>query len=435
MLPPTAATSPAARPATAARPLAGARVSLAVGPGHHGGEIVSALVAQGALHRAIRYWPDFAVDVLDGGAARLREEASLPAYRHAVRALYALWRRLPGPLFRDAPRLPHYALFDQLASRFVDGCDLFVGFSQLSLHSLRRARALGARTLLEHPMCHAGFYNEIIERECRVALRGAGSNGRYSRAFLRRMEAEYAAADHISVLSSYARDSFLRAGFPAERLLRLPVGVDADHFTPATEAERARRAAELAEGRPLRILCVSRLELLKGTRYLLRAFRRLRGRKELCLVGAVFPEVAQHLARDAGPDVRVIGAATPQELPDWYRSADLFCFPTLCDGFGLVILEAMAAGLPVVCTRESGGPDVIRDGESGLLVPSRDEEAVADGLQSLMESPERRRALGEAARRAVLGGFTLPQYRARIVAAYGAILAAPPGQRVGAAWA
>jgi glycosyltransferase involved in cell wall biosynthesis len=389
-------------------------VTLSVGPGHHGDRLAEALRGIGALRRLIRSWPDFAVEDYDCRSGRLVHRELYRAYRPCVRLSWALWRRLPIVGRTEGMRAPQYAFFDRLAARRLPDSDLFVGWTQLSLHSLRRARAAGRRTLLEHPMAHVRAMMALLEDEySRFPLGRGGGYSRYPGRLIDRMCAEYEVADHISVLSSYAEETFVQTGIDRRRLVRLPLGVDPVRFAPRPGGRR--------EG-PLRVLYVGRLEILKGLQYLLPAWERL-GRRdaELLLLGPVLPEMAPVLKR-AGRNVRLLGEQGPAELARHYQAADVFVFPSLCDAFGLVLLEAMACGLPVIATRNSGGTDLIRDGESGYLVPIRDVDALAGRLAVLLSQPALRRAMGQAARETVLGGYTWAHYQERVAEAYAVLL-------------
>ena len=90
-----------------------------------------------------------------------------------------------------------------------------------------------------------------------------------------------------------------------------------------------------------------------------------------------------------------------ERLAAEYVGADLFCLPSVQEGFGIVFLEAMAAGLAVVACRAAAVPEVVRDGETGVLAPPRDPEAIARALGGLLQDPGRAQALGEAGRRRV----------------------------------
>ena len=133
------------------------------------------------------------------------------------------------------------------------------------------------------------------------------------------------------------------------------------------------------------VLFVGRLEPRKGLAYLVRAFLRLKPaypRLRLLVVG----RDDQHQQDKAmamvpprlRPDLVFVGSVPQADLPSYYASADLFCAPSLGgESFGIVLAEAMAVGLPVVCSDIGGYRDVVRDGAEGLLVPPRDPEALA----------------------------------------------------------
>jgi phosphatidylinositol alpha-mannosyltransferase len=153
------------------------------------------------------------------------------------------------------------------------------------------------------------------------------------------------------------------------------------------------------------VLFVGRLEPRKGLAYLVRAFLRLKpafaglrllvvGRDDKGQQAKAMAMVPPRLRSDL-----VFAGAVPQaDLPSYYASADVFCAPSLGgESFGIVLAEAMAVGLPVVCSDIGGYRDVVRDGTDGLLVPPRDPEALAEALAGLLDNPARLAAMGEAA--------------------------------------
>jgi len=112
--------------------------------------------------------------------------------------------------------------------------------------------------------------------------------------------------------------------------------------------------------------------------------------------------VEQHAALGLKDSVALLGDVSREQLADEYVNADLFCLPSVQEGFGIVFLEAMAAGLPVVACRAAAIPEVVLDGVTGALVPPRDPDALADALVGLARDSARARRLGDEGRRRVL---------------------------------
>jgi glycosyltransferase involved in cell wall biosynthesis len=303
--------------------------------------------------------------------------------------------------------------FDRWASRLVDGCDVWVGFAVFSLGAQRAARAAGARTVLERGSTHVVTQYALIAEEYR---RWRCPLPPVDRRLVDRQVREYDEAEYISVPSRFVYQSFLDHGVAADRLLVIPYGADCRFFSPGPPVSR-----------PFRIVTVG-LSLRKGTPYLLEAAKKLGiGASsagpdiELCLVGAAAPDVA-HVLREAAVPFRHLGAISHRELAAVYRGASVFVLPSIEEGMALSVLEAMASGLPVIVTPNTGAADIIEDGREGRLVPARDAAALADALVSLYEDEPRRRAMGEAAARTA-ERWTWDAYGDRVAGAYGALIA------------
>jgi glycosyltransferase-like protein len=193
-------------------------------------------------------------------------------------------------------------------------------------------------------------------------------------------------------------------------------GVDGERFRPARDAaERAADRDALALGDRLTVLTVGGIEPRKGSLTLLDGFARLRAlapdRDPLLLVvgGATLFDYRDEIdrfaarARDLGVSdhVRVVGTVTPAELERYYRAADVFAFPSTKEGFGLVALEALAAGLPVVASQLDVFLTFLADGESALLSPAGDGEALGDALARVARDGGLRARLVAGGRRVV----------------------------------
>jgi colanic acid/amylovoran biosynthesis glycosyltransferase len=178
---------------------------------------------------------------------------------------------------------------------------------------------------------------------------------------------------------------------------------------------------------PLQVLTVARLVPGKGHALLIEALQSLRERGldvEATFVGEG-PEWAglEALAEQLHVPVRFAGAVGQDDLPTWYSSADVFCLPTFAEGLGVVLMEAMAAGLPVVSTRVMGVPEVVEDGDSGLLVsPGRPDELAA-ALDRLAASSDLRERMGRRGRVRVEREFGLAAAAARLAELFDQTLA------------
>jgi glycosyltransferase involved in cell wall biosynthesis len=282
---------------------------------------------------------------------------------------------------------------------------------------MRKMKSLGVTTLLEHPMAHVDTWMELVAEEFRRwGERDGRPSSLFSDGLVSRMKKEYQCADFISVLSSYAKNSFLAAGCPEARIVQVPLGVETDRFKPVAPRKG-----------PFRALFVGRLELLKGIPYLLQAFSDLRlPDGELWLVGPVLPEVRAVLARYKRPEVRVIGPVPNGEIARYYQQADALVFPSINDAFGLAILEGMACGLPVVATDHSCASDVIEDRVDGFVIPIRSVEAIKERLDWLYRHRDEAQEMGSRARRKVADRFTWDHYAERLIDAYNRTLLPGP---------
>ena len=300
--------------------------------------------------------------------------------------------------------------FDRWAARHVGGCDLFVGFSLFSLISGRAVRARGACTILDRGSTHVLTQRALLTEEYRRwGVAGLPMDPR----LVTRQLLEYDEADYICVPSRFTLQSYLDHGVSRDRLLHVPYGVDLTNFSPAR-----------TRGRPFRIIATG-LGIRKGTPHLLDAVSRLRVPDvELWLVGESTPDLRGILARSRTP-FRQLGKLSQAALADAYRGASVFVLPSVEEGLALVILEAMASGLPVVVTPNTGAEDIITDGREGLLVPAGDPDALARALLSLYEDEDRRAAMSEAAV-ATASAWSWDAYGDRIAAAYARVVARQP---------
>ena len=239
-------------------------------------------------------------------------------------------------------------------------------------------------------------------------------------------------ADAVIATCSDEAAELVRAGVDAARITVIPCGVDIGHFTP--------RADDAAgdDHAPMRVMVVGRLVPRKGVDLAITALGILadRGHRdvELVIVGgpgdaasATEDAEARRLmdaARAAGvaDRVRLHGRVSQADMPAVMRTADVVVCAPWYEPFGIVPLEAMASGVPVVASAVGGLTDSVVDGVTGILVPPRDPAAIADALGQLRADPARRRALGRAGRDRMEHGYSWATVAARTADAYRAVI-------------
>lgn len=275
---------------------------------------------------------------------------------------------------------------DRHVARTIPECDIFIGQSNCGLFTGRRVQSRGGKYVCDRPCAHIRVQDRLLREEYgRHGLPYSAIDPR----IIEREEQEYAGADAILIASKFAYDSFLGMGFPAERLLHIPYGVDTSRFRPTGEPRFER----------FTILFAGNASLQKGVPDLLRAFSRLNiPERELVFVGHANAEVMPMIesARNAG-SIRVLGARPQSELPSLMSRSHVLVLPSVHEGFGMVIAEALACGLPVIASTNSGGPDMIVDGSCGYIVPPRSPEVLAERIKALYTDPSLHESMAEAA--------------------------------------
>lgn len=250
----------------------------------------------------------------------------------------------------------------------------------------RVAKDRGRVCILNYPIAHHRFTQRYLleEVERNPDFRDSITIHRRPVWEQEQLDSEVELADYILVGSTFVRDSFIAEGVSAEKIRVIPYGADTQLFCSGND--------RLGNGDRLQLLFVGQIGQRKGISYLLKAVQSIRSRGvSLTLVGKIqgsgrglvpYRESFLHLPHVPHEDLATI-----------YRKADVFVFPTVLEGMGIVVLEAMASGLPVITTPNGPG-DIVRDGVDGFLVPPRDVSAIVDRIEFLRKNPDVRREMG-----------------------------------------
>jgi glycosyltransferase involved in cell wall biosynthesis len=334
--------------------------------------------------RAATRWPVLLNRVVKGIApSQLR---TLAPVELAARALGAALRRTGlATKSYDAIFVAHDAAVSLM--RWPAETTAIYAYEDAALWTFRRAAREGLTRIWDLPLPHYQTIAQMFRDEARRWPDAvAGPPPIEPEWKQRRKDAELALATRVSVASAFTKQSVDRLG------LSIPVTVTPYGFPVESFEARARPPA-----RKFTVLSVGTQDLRKGTPYLLEAWRRAAiPDAELHIVGPI-GLAKSFVDRYAGTFIH--HPHVPKgELGARYAAADLLVFPTLGDGFGLVIQEAMCCGTPVVTTPCGGGPECITDDVDGWLIPPRDIDALVERLRSAAADRDRTAALGRSAR-------------------------------------
>jgi glycosyltransferase involved in cell wall biosynthesis len=295
--------------------------------------------------------------------------------------------------------------FDRWMANRLEPCDVFHCLSSFGLRSHRIAKEhYGALTVCDRGSSHIGFQDEILAEEY---LRWGIPYQPIDRALVDRELKEYKECDLIFVPSTFVYRSFVQQGVPEAKLRKISYGVDLRMFRPMPKSDDV-----------FRVIYVGALSLRKGIPYLLDALCGLPLAKfELWLIGAVQPEIKPFLAKYEGK-FRCFGEIPRAELYRYYSQASVFVIASIEEGLALVQAQAMACGIPVIATHNTGAEDLFTDGVEGFIVPIRNTDAIRDCVLQLYHHPDQLLEMAKAALRRVqlLGGWDA--YGQRVISCY-----------------
>jgi glycosyltransferase involved in cell wall biosynthesis len=279
------------------------------------------------------------------------------------------------PFQAESFRYRLYPLFDRWVRSLIQpGQHLLTTFG-LTNAAIRRTKEHGGKIFIDAEISHPRLFWDLLTEEHQ---KWASPYPPVAQFAIRYCLETVTVSDYIFAASTFVRDSFLNRGWETRRVLPYTLPLNLDWFK--------RSDAERPESRPLTLLNTGALCLRKGTPYLLEAFRLIlkkEPRAILRLSQTVRDDAKEVLRRYADlpidwcPFFNVRFEDQRQRYVERYQTSDIFVFPSIEDGFAFVVAEALACGLPVITTRNTGASDLIEAGQNGEIVPIRDPEAIA----------------------------------------------------------
>lgn len=274
---------------------------------------------------------------------------------------------------------------DRACAKYMLEADIFLYYNGSGLSSTKKIQAKGGIAIAEAVNSHVQYQEDLLREEYKMLnLPWLPFHQREKK---RRVD-EYQQADYILMPSEFVKNSFIEMGFPAEKLLKVPYGFN-QLSTPGSISKN--------EGEVFTVLYVGSISIRKGLRYLIEAFKKFKHpNKRLVIVG---PESDRRGISDLSMPSEIVftGELKSAELENAYKSATVFCLPSIEEGLALVIGEALSFGKPIITTTNSGASEIITDGKEGFIVPIRNSDAIAEKLELLADDKVVYNSMKEAA--------------------------------------
>ncbi|WP_259119363.1 glycosyltransferase family 4 protein [Salinibacter ruber] len=356
----------------------------------HSHQLARALFDRGNLHG---YWTGVpAAEPNTKGPlykllARLSPQPAVGLPARVVRHNYLVpltWR-LAGAML-SSPRavaLRHWAdaRFDDWAAQRLPGdIQAVVCYENAALDTFRVARERGITTILDAASFHYAWQDDFYE-----PVEGDDVH----EAINERKKEEIQHADHILTVSELARESYLDAGVAPSRVTSVPMGADLSDFVPADNPSAA-------DG-PFTFLFAGHAGRRKGADLLLEASENLADTSELDHLLQFAGGYDDGLFQQTTAPVETLGFLDHSALAEAFRRADCLVLPSRHDSFGRVVVEAMATGLPVLVSEHVGAKELVREGETGWVVPAEDITALTEQMRWCLEHREQLRQMSTAA--------------------------------------
>jgi glycosyltransferase involved in cell wall biosynthesis len=311
---------------------------------------------------------------------------------------------LAAPI-RLFPRYAHIwnEIFDRWTAAQLKRSDskVFIGWSGMSLKSMRQAKKRGMKTILERGSSHILFQNNILKEE----YKKFGKNFSIHPSVIQYELDEYAEADFIEVPTYFAKNSFVEQGIPETKIMVNPFG--------ANKFFKLEPADSQAEGKKFRILYMGTISVQKGLVYLFRALNQLsipENQFEVWFIGGIDKEMEPLIKKYKKDNWTLFGHINYYELKKYLVQCDVGIQPSLQEGLSMVIPQMMSCGVVPVFTINTGADIIVEDNISGYAIPIRDPDKIAEKIEILYSDRERLNRMKAASLLAISTGFTWDDY-------------------------
>lgn len=302
-------------------------------------------------------------------------------------------------------------MYGKLSRKYIKNADIFHVRSGSGLGgAIEKAKSEGMKVIVDHSIAHPVFMGKNLKNE--FERNGEFFNLGDDNPFWQHVLSDCKKADALLVNSNFVKETFVQQGFDASKIVVLYLGVREDFL-------ELKKSYKLSK--KIKLLFTGSFGFRKGGEYLLRALRLLEDigvKCELTIVGG-YSEGKTLLEKYPSKNINLTGVVPQDEIKAYLQNADLYVFPSLCEGCAQSGMEALAAGLPVIATYESGLP--IENGVNGLIVKSKDEKAIVDAILRLVGDERLREKIGRTAMER-MKNYTWDMYASDVVKLYTRLL-------------
>ena len=282
-------------------------------------------------------------------------------------------------------------LHDIIVSFFVNcnKCDIFIGYETQSLSSFKKAKKHGAITILDAASVYFETVIKINERNNNIIRPKDKEKYIYIEGKVKSEELKY--TDYIITLSEFAKNSYIEAGFPKEKIQLVSLGIDTSLFSL-----KQNYSFEKFE-----ILFVAGVRHLKGIKDLIEVFNKLNLDNAILTIVGNKSDAYEYVEKNLSENIRYIPYVDHSELKVLYQNSSIFVLPTYMDSFGQVIFESMSCGTPVITTTNSGAPGIIIDMQNGFIIEPGNQEALKEKILYFYHNRDEIERMGKNARQNV----------------------------------
>ena len=328
-------------------------ISIIVGGRFHAFDLAEQLHKGQYLNNIVTTYPKFFLNKFNINRKKIISFFYIELFKRIL-------KKLSNILRIDFDNFAFNDYFDKCSSELKYDSNIIIGWSGFSKRTFEKNK--DKLLVLERGSSHILFQNEILKKayqDLNIPYKSINEN------LIKKELEEYKTANYITVPSLFAKQSFLDQQFSINKIIQVPLGVNLNDFY---------RFKKKSQTRSLKIIYVGQLSVRKGIIYLLEAFNELSYSKknysiELLCVGDIDHEITNIVKNfKKNPKITFLGAQKQKNLIKYYNSSDIFILPSIEEGLAMVQLQALACGVPVISTKNSGAEDIIKEQVNGMTI-------------------------------------------------------------------